>query len=101
MTKGIFQPHINPRRPSHPVPGYPKVQQRADQRLLNPVHILLDEVARPLEVDQRIAHHLPRPVEGHLPTAVGLHHRDVAGHEDVLRLARQPLRENRRMLTNP
>ena len=40
-----------------------------------------------IEVEQRIHHELARAVVGHLPAAIDLHDRDVAGAEQVLGLA--------------
>ena len=61
----------------------------------------LDVIAGATQVDERISHHLPRPVVGDLAAAVGLHHRDVARVEQVVLPAGQALGENRIMLTNP
>ncbi len=49
---------------------------------------------RALQVDQRVGHHLAGAVVGDLAAAVGLHDRDVAGAEQVVRLAGEALRED-------
>ena len=101
MAEGVIQPHVHARRARHAVAGDAEVRQRADHRLLQPVHVFLDEVAARLQVDQRIRYHLPRPVVSHLPAAIRGHHRDVARHQHMLGLARQAEREDWRMLANP
>jgi hypothetical protein len=83
------------------VAGDAEARQRADRRLLQPVHVFLDEDAVPLQVDQRVGHHLAGAVVGHLPAAVGGHHRDVARRQHVLGPAGQAQGEHRRMLANP
>ena len=77
------------------------MQQRADHGFLDAVDVFLDEVARALQVQQRVGHHLPGAVVRHLPAAVGRHHGDVAGVENVLWPTCQALRVHRRVLAHP
>jgi len=74
------------------------MRERAQHSLFETVYVFLDVVARALQVDERIGHHLPRAVEGHLPAAVGRDHGDVPWRQNVLVFARQPLRIHRFML---
>ena len=77
------------------------MDQRAQHGLLDPVDVLLDEVAGALEVQQRVGDHLARAVVGDLSAAVGRHHGNIAGREHMLRLAGQAQREHRRVLAQP
>ena len=74
----LIQAHINARRAAHAVAREPESAQGADHAFFQPVHIFLDEITPRPQIQQRIRHHLPRPVVGHLPTPVGLHHGDVS-----------------------
>jgi len=77
MAAGVVQPDVNAWRTRHAVTRHAKPAEGANHRLLDPVHILFHVVARPLQVNQRIRHHLARPVIRHLPTPIGLHHRNT------------------------
>ena len=65
--------------------------QRADHGFFHAVDVFLDVVARALQVDERVGHHLPRPVEGDLPAAIGGDHRNFTRVQDVIFFACQPL----------
>ena len=51
----------------NPVACDAEVRQRADHGLFDAVDVFLDEIARALQVDQRVGHHLTGAVEGDLP----------------------------------
>ena len=55
--------------------------------------------AEPLtpHIEQRVEHHLPRPMISHLPPAIGLNHGDITRHQQVFGFARLPLGEDRLM----
>ena len=55
----------------------------------------------PRQVEQRIDDELAWAVIGHLTAAIDVHHRDVAGREQVLRSRVHPHCEHRRMLQEP
>ena len=101
MAGRIVQPHIDAGRAAHAVAGEPEVLQRLDHRLFDAEDVLLDEDAQAFEIHQRIGHHLTRPVVGHLPAAVALHHRDVAGFVHVLGLAGHALGVDARVFAQP
>ena len=61
------------------VAGDAEMVQRADHGFFHAVDVFLDVVARALQVDERVGDHLPRPVEGDLPAAIGGDHRNLAG----------------------
>ena len=90
-----------PGAPAHAMAGDAAVGQRAQHRLLQAVHVFLDEVAAPAQVDQRIGHDLSGAVVGDLAAAVGGDDRDVARRQHVVGLAGQALREHRRVLAKP
>jgi hypothetical protein len=79
-----------PGAPATRWPVTPKVVQRADHRIFQPVHIFLDEVAQALQIQQRIGHHLTGAVVGHLAAAVGGHHRNIAGVQHMVGLPARP-----------
>ena len=97
----VVQPHINARGAGYAVTRHAKVRQGFDHGLFNPVDIFLDVIARALQIDQRISHHLAWAVVGHLPAPVALHHGNVAGVEQMVSLAGQALGKDRRVLANP
>ena len=76
-------------------------RKRGNHRLLQSRDETADTVAKPREIEQHIDHGLPRPVIGHLTTAVALHDRNIARRQQVLGLASLTLREHRRMLDEP
>ncbi len=84
-----------PVRPSIRVPSRSNGAERADQRLLEVADVLLEILAVALEVEDRIADELPRPVERRLATAVGLDDVDseIAGEMDLAVLGATPERD--------
>ncbi len=101
MPERIVQPHVNPRRAADPVPRHAEVRERAHHGLLDAIDVFLHVVAGPLQVDERIGHHLAQSVEGDLAAAVGGDHGHPVRVQHVLRLARQPLGEDGRVLAEP
>ena len=81
--------------------GHTQGGQGPDHGFLNAEHILLDEVARALQINQRVSDHLPRTVVGDLAAPVGLHHWNVACMQQMAGQAGNALRESGRMLTHP
>jgi hypothetical protein len=75
------------------VAGDAEMIQRADHRIFQPVHIFFDEVAHALQIQQRIGHHLTGAVIGHLAAAIGGHHGNIAGVQNIFGFAGQPLGE--------
>src|SRR5690349_6752222 len=72
-----------------------------DHGALEGGHEVTHAEAGAADVDEWIDDELAGAMVGHLPAAIDLHHRDVAGREHVARVAVQPLREHRRMLEQP
>ena len=81
--------------------GHAKMHQRVEHGFLDAIDIFLDEVARALEVDQRINHHLTGAVKRHLAAPVGLHDGNLAGVEQVVGFASNALGIDRSVLANP
>ena len=76
-------------------------RERPDQRLLEVAHVLLHVAAVPLQVEDRIADELARPVEGRLAAAVRLDDLDVGvvGNVQLRAFVGAPAeRDDRRML---
>ncbi len=79
----------------------PERRQRPDERFLEVPHVLLDVAAVPLQVDDRIADELARPVIRRLAAAVGLDDLDLRALRQVqLRALVRPAaeRDHRGML---
>ncbi|MNV79112.1 hypothetical protein D3C71_1726460 [compost metagenome] len=91
MAVWVIQPDVDARRTAHAVACHSKVRQCADHRLFHAVDVLLDEVARALQVDQRVGHHLARAVIGDLSPPVGGDHGDRPRVQHVIALACDPL----------
>ena len=80
-----------PRRPRQPDAGEPvdplareaERRDRADERFLEVAHVLLHVAPVPLEVEDRVADELARPVEGGLAAAVRLDDLDVGVVRDM------------------
>ena len=90
-----------PGQPVDPLALEPERRDRADQRLLEVAHVLLHVAAVPLQVEDRVADELARPVEGRLAAAVGLDDLDrgVLGDVELRALVGAPAeRHHRRVL---
>jgi hypothetical protein len=75
--------------------------QQVDHRLLDAIHQAAHLELAPAQVEQQIDHDLAGAVVSDLAAAVDLHHRDADVTQQVFRLAREALREYRRMLAEP
>ena len=74
--------------------------ERADDRLLQVAAVALHVAAVPVQVEDRVADELPRPVKGGLAAAVGLDHLDlgVLGHVELVAVGAPAERHDGRML---
>ena len=70
MVKRCIRAHINTGRTRDPVAGDADMRQGFQHRVFNPVNIFFDKVTGAFQVDQRISHHLARPVKRDLPAPV-------------------------------
>ena len=74
----VIKAHINARRARNAMACHAKVVECANDRFFDAVHIFFDVVARTLEVNQRLSHHLARAVERDLPTTIGSYNGNIA-----------------------
>ena len=72
-----------PVRPVDPLAGDADGASVADQCLLQVADVALDVAAVPVQVEDRVADELARPMEGRLAAAVGLDDLDVRAGGDV------------------
>ncbi|MCY1181145.1 hypothetical protein D9M73_216340 [compost metagenome] len=75
--------------------------EQVDEGQLDTADQLTHAKAQPAHIQQQVGHQLPGAMVSDLAAAVGLHHRDVARHQQVLGLAGLPLGEDRRVLDQP
>ena len=101
VAKGVGQAHVDARGAAHAVARDAQVGQGVDQRGLDAKDVFLDVDAQPAQVHQGVGHHLPGPVIRDLATAVGAHHRDVAGQQQVFVAPGHALGENGVVLDQP
>ena len=101
VAGGVGQAHVDAGRAADAMPGDAEALQHLDHAVLEPVDVFLDEDVQPLQVDQRVGHHLPRAVVGDLPAAVGLNHRDALRVQHVVGLSRHALGVDRVVLAQP
>ena len=78
MVKRRVGTHINTWRSRDPVAGDADMRQGFQHRVFDPVHIFFDKVTGAFQVDQRISHHLARPVKRDLPAPVAGYQRNIA-----------------------
>ncbi|MNE57893.1 hypothetical protein D3C80_1528840 [compost metagenome] len=75
--------------------------QQLDQAAFDPGDQITHTKPEPAHIKQQVSHQLARTVIGHLAAPVGLHYWNIAGHQQVLGLARLALGEHRRVLHQP
>jgi hypothetical protein len=75
--------------------------QQVDHRLFDAIDQAAHRKFAPAQVEQQVGDDLAGAVIGDLAAAIDLHHRDADVLEQMLRLARQALREYRRMFAEP
>ena len=90
VRKRVGQPDVDAGRTRHTVAGYAHRSQRLQHRLFQPVDVLFHVVASPLQVHQRVGHHLAWAVVSHLPATVGGGHGNAPCSQNMFFFASEP-----------
>ncbi len=93
--------HVDPGGIGFGISLNPALGQGIDDGGLQAGHQLAYRQLAAAHVHQHVEHQLARAVIGHLTAAIALHHRDIAGGEQVFGLAGLPLGVDGVMLHHP